>query len=50
MLTTTCPWCEEDAALAMDELRQAEPVITCAACGTTVAFVAEEPEALELAA
>ena len=49
MVLMTCPWCEEDALLALRELQEAEASFTCPECGTTVAFV-EEPVALDLAA
>jgi transcription elongation factor Elf1 len=49
MLSTVCPWCEEEARLPLLELQEPEATFICAECGTSVSFV-EEPVELELAA
>ena len=49
MIDITCPWCEEDVQLAFPELQEPEATVTCADCGTSVAFVDESVE-LDLAA
>jgi transcription elongation factor Elf1 len=50
MVTITCPWCEEDEVSAFAQLQESEAVFVCVDCGTTIAFVAEAPAVLELAA
>jgi len=50
MVTITCPWCEADEPLTFAVLEQPEALFTCTDCGTTVAFVDEPEERLELAA
>jgi len=50
MVAITCPWCEEDARLALAEVQDAEASFSCAECGTRVDFVEEPPVPLDLAA
>ena len=50
MATITCPWCEEDQAVAFAMLDEPQASFTCAECGTSVAFVVEPPKPLDLAA
>lgn len=51
MVTLPCPWCEEDARLAIEELTAEDgAAFTCPACGTTVALVDEMAPVLDLAA
>jgi hypothetical protein len=50
MVAITCPWCEDEGLLAYTELELPETTFTCAECGTTVDFVDEPGETLDLAA
>lgn len=50
MVTFSCPWCEEDAALTLSELAEPETSFTCPKCGTTVSIVDDAAVPLELAA
>ncbi len=49
MIAVTCPWCAEDALLALVRLLD-EADFTCGACGTIVALVEEPRDVLDLAA
>ncbi len=51
MVTLSCPWCDEDAMLALVELTEEFATsFTCPGCGTSVALVEELPPGLDLAA
>ena len=50
MVCVTCPWCEEDARLALTEVQEAQASFDCAECGTRVDLVEEPPVPLDLAA
>jgi len=50
MITIDCPWCEDDAPMALEALQAAGGSWTCPACHTTVELVDRAEEALPLAA
>jgi len=50
MITVTCPWCELDEPLDLELIRSPETTFECPDCGTSVRFVDEPENWLDVAA
>jgi uncharacterized Zn finger protein (UPF0148 family) len=50
MVTMACPWCDEDGIVLFASLLETEAAFSCASCGTTVVFLKEDAEDLDMAA
>jgi len=50
MIAIACPWCQDDAPMALEVLQAAGGHFTCPACLTSVDLVEDADEALPLAA